>query len=273
MNIFLLLSLCLRILSVGVMIARLCFKRTCKGLSRKTQTLFLLVFLCQLVLFIIPRRMHSFESSLIFLCFNALVLGQFIVLITFSYYRRTFDPTKDIIRIESLVGFVVMVYLLQFIGLPYEVLLHSQAFIDGIAALPQVCTTAITEEGRDGFLFAYFLLLAAYKLCYIVSMWITYGPTNSESSLQMVSLSVFQLLTYIFFFIVLRTPYDQIVEEHIFEEIAENSAPKRINSKKGKGRKHKILDNSSGKNDAVNHDNVGGSMADIGCDGNNSVHL
>ncbi|KAL1116240.1 hypothetical protein AAG570_005735 [Ranatra chinensis] len=175
----------LRVLSVGLMISRLYREKGfCKGLSWKTQALFLIVFVCDAIISM-PRRKSDFiEDPFTPLYSATLLTGQLIVLTLFAcHYKVHSFPQKYEEK---------------------EVLLNFRVLLDCIAILPQVFMLSKIRGVQLGFFTCYFLLLVSYKLCLIVAMGLDNIYRGIEFSTQIVVLSFLQLFTYIMFFIIPR---------------------------------------------------------------------
>ncbi|KAL1116242.1 hypothetical protein AAG570_005737 [Ranatra chinensis] len=245
----------LRLLSVGLMISKLCRRKgSCKGLSWKTQALFLIVFICDAILSM-PRRMSDFiEDPFTPLCSATLLIGQLIVLTLFVRRANSNYAMKDDSRFTGHVA-------------TGHVLLNFRVPLDSIAMLPQLFMLSKIRGVQRGFFTSYFLLLVGYKLCLIVGMVLDYIYRGIEFSPQIVVLSLLQLFTYILFFIIPRRQGDSGEKFPVYEDLREDFIPYemedgKLDSKEDKesstcvndeGRVHNVFGCSGMSDDAMHH--------------------
>ncbi|CAD6568264.1 MAG: endoplasmic reticulum retention protein, partial [Cyphobasidiales sp. Tagirdzhanova-0007] len=186
MNIFRLLGDLSHLASILILIQKIHKSRSCRGISFKTQALYLVVFATRYIdLFTGPYySVYNTIMKLIFLASSA-----WIVYLMRGKYRPTQDPAIDTLKIEYLLGPCVVLglianyrlyadflhhlrqqHLIRLISTPLEISWAFSIYLEAIAILPQLFMLQRTGEA-EAITTHYLFALGLYRGLYIPN-WI-----------------------------------------------------------------------------------------------------
>jgi len=167
MNVFRLLGDLSHLASILILLRKIQTSRSCRGISFKTQALYVAVFVTRyLDLFF---RFISVYNSLMKLFF---IGSSCYILYLMRYrYRPTHDPSIDTFRVEYLVGpCVVLGLIFNYKFIPTEILWSFSIFLESVAILPQLFMLQRTGEAET-ITTHYLAALGVYRGLYIPN-WI-----------------------------------------------------------------------------------------------------
>jgi len=167
MNLFRLLGDLSHLASIFILLHKIQVTRSCRGISFKTQALYVAVFVARyLDLFF---RFVSLYNSIMKLFF---IGSSVYILYLMKYkYRPTHDPSIDTFKVEYLVGpcfIFALIFNYQFIV--SEILWSFSIWIEAVAILPQLFMLQRTGEAET-ITTHYLAALGAYRALYIPN-WI-----------------------------------------------------------------------------------------------------
>ncbi|KAL5521371.1 KDELR1 [Sanghuangporus baumii] len=168
MNIFRFLGDISHLASIGILLHKIQTSRSCRGISFKTQALYVVVF--------VTRYLDLFFGEYVSL-YNTLMKLFFIgsscyILYLMKFrFRPTNDPSIDTFRIEFLLGPSFLLSLLFNYKFSFiEVLWSFSIFLESVAILPQLFMLQRTGEAET-ITTHYVAALGAYRALYIPN-WI-----------------------------------------------------------------------------------------------------
>ncbi|KAL5483217.1 ERD2 [Sanghuangporus weigelae] len=168
MNIFRFLGDISHLASIGILLHKIQTSRSCRGISFKTQALYVVVF--------ITRYLDLFFGEYVSL-YNTIMKLFFIgsscyILYLMKFrFRPTNDPSIDTFRIEFLLGPSFLLSLLFNYKFSFvEVLWSFSIFLESVAILPQLFMLQRTGEAET-ITTHYVAALGAYRALYIPN-WI-----------------------------------------------------------------------------------------------------
>jgi len=167
MNLFRLLGDLSHLASILILIHKIQTSRSCRGISFKTQELYVAVFLTRyLDLFWNFVSLYNTAMKLFFIGSSC-----FIVFLMRVKFRPTNDPSIDTFRTEFIVGpafILALVFNYEFI--PSEILWSFSIFLESVAILPQLFLLQRTGEAET-ITTHYLAALGLYRALYIPN-WI-----------------------------------------------------------------------------------------------------
>jgi len=201
MNLFRLLGDLSHLASIFILLHKIQTTRSCRGISFKTQALYVGVFVAR-YLDIFTGEWVSFYNLVMKLFF---VGSSCYILYLMKYqYRPTNDPSIDIFKWEYLVGPCLLLglvfnYRFSFI----EVLWSFSIFLEAVAILPQLFMLQRTGEAET-ITTHYLAALGVYRAMYIPNWIYRYFTEGQIDPIAVVS-GVVQTALYLDFFYVYFT--------------------------------------------------------------------
>ncbi|KDQ56376.1 hypothetical protein JAAARDRAFT_70678 [Jaapia argillacea MUCL 33604] len=167
MNIFRLFGDLSHLASIFILIHKIYTTRSCRGISFKTQALYVAVFVTRyLDLLYSWVSLYNFAMKVFFIGSSCYIL--FLMKVK---YRPTNDPAIDTFRIEYLLGPCVLLGLIFNYGYTLtEILWSFSIFLESVAILPQLFMLQRTGEAET-ITTHYLAALGAYRALYIPN-WI-----------------------------------------------------------------------------------------------------
>jgi len=200
MNLFRLVGDLAHLASILILVHKIYTTRSCRGISFKTQVLYVTVFVARyLDLFF---RFVSVYNSLMKVFFIG--SSVYILYLMKFRFRPTFDPAIDTFRVEFLVGPCVLLGLIfNYKFNLTEVLWSFSIFLESVAILPQLFLLQRTGEAET-ITTHYLAALGAYRALYIPN-WIYRYFTEGVVDPIAVTAGIVQTGLYLDFFYVYFT--------------------------------------------------------------------
>jgi len=201
MNLFRLLGDLSHLASIFILLHKIQTTRSCRGISFKTQALYVGVFVAR-YLDIFAGEWVSFYNLIMKLFFVG--SSCYILYLMKFRYRPTNDPSIDIFKWEYLVGPCVLLglvfnYKFSFI----EILWSFSIFLEAVAILPQLFMLQRTGEAET-ITTHYLAALGVYRAMYIPNWIYRYFTEGQIDPIAVVS-GVVQTALYLDFFYVYFT--------------------------------------------------------------------
>ncbi|KAG8221260.1 legume-like lectin family-domain-containing protein, partial [Butyriboletus roseoflavus] len=167
MNIFRLLGDLAHLASIFILVHKIQTTRSCRGISFKTQALYVLVFLTRYIdLFFRWISLYNFFMKVFFIASSC-----YILYLMKSRFRPTHDPSIDTFKIEYLLGpclFLALIFNYNF-SLT-EIMWAFSIYLEAVAIFPQLFMLQRTGEAETITLH-YLAALGIYRTLYIPN-WI-----------------------------------------------------------------------------------------------------
>mmetsp|Transcript_32000 Transcript_32000/g.75397 ORF Transcript_32000/g.75397 Transcript_32000/m.75397 type:complete len:228 (+) Transcript_32000:199-882(+) len=210
MNIFRLAADMLHLISFIVLLFRMRTQRSCRGVSLKTQILFLVVFSCRyLDLFFSFISLYNTMMKIFFISATATTVYWML-----KKYEVSYDKDNDLLHGDgSFFGYGAPHGVLGFIILPclllaliwnegfeaFEILWAFSIYLEAVAILPQLFMLQKTKEG-EAFTLLYIFCVGSYRGLYLIN-WIYRYATEPHYWQPLVwTAGVVQTLLYADFF-------------------------------------------------------------------------
>eukprot|EP00931_Biecheleriopsis_adriatica_P074755 TRINITY_DN4875_c0_g2_i2.p1 TRINITY_DN4875_c0_g2~~TRINITY_DN4875_c0_g2_i2.p1 ORF type:complete len:345 (+),score=57.16 TRINITY_DN4875_c0_g2_i2:104-1036(+) len=166
-NIFRYIGDYLHLFGVFALIATLAKNRSCSGISRSTQILYLLVFVTRYL----DLLDHSQTAYLVFFKITYIVTSL-IVLTIFRKLDGTYERQKDTCSLAAiLVPCCIAPFLLAESYRPIEMLRSFSQFCEGFAMVPQYVFCYRDRTAKDVGVTFYVLSMGAYR-CFYAANWV-----------------------------------------------------------------------------------------------------
>ncbi|KAA1476482.1 ER lumen protein retaining receptor [Dentipellis sp. KUC8613] len=167
MNIFRLLGDLSHLASIFILLHKIQTTRSCRGISFKTQALYVAVFVTRyLDLLWSWVSLYNFVMKLFFIGSSVYIL----YLMKFKF-RPTNDPSIDTFRLEYLVGpSIILALIFNYSYSVTEILWSFSIFVEAVAILPQLFMLQRTGEAET-ITTHYLAALGAYRALYVPN-WI-----------------------------------------------------------------------------------------------------
>ncbi|EIM80756.1 ER lumen protein retaining receptor [Stereum hirsutum FP-91666 SS1] len=168
MNIFRLFGDLSHLASIFILLHKIQTTRSCRGISFKTQALYVAVFVTRYLDILWGEwvSLYNFLMKIFFIGSSCYIL----YLMKFKY-RPTNDPSIDTFRIEYLLGpSAVLALIFNYSFSPTEVLWSFSIFLESVAILPQLFMLQRTGEAET-ITTHYLAALGAYRGLYLPN-WI-----------------------------------------------------------------------------------------------------
>ncbi|KAF8331345.1 ER lumen protein retaining receptor [Cantharellus anzutake] len=183
MNIFRVLADLSHLASIGILIHKIINSRSCRGLSFKTQALYLVVFVTR-YLDLFSGEWVSFYNTLMKLFFIG--SSAYILYLMKVRFKPTSDPSIDTFRLEYIVGpslVLALIFNHQFSFT--EVLWTFSIYLESVAILPQLFILQRTGEAET-ITTHYLAALGAYRALYIPN-WVYRYMTEPRKNFEPIS--------------------------------------------------------------------------------------
>ncbi|KAL5504642.1 ERD2 [Sanghuangporus vaninii] len=168
MNIFRFLGDLSHLASIGILLHKIQTSRSCRGISFKTQALYVVVFITRYLDLFFGDYVSLYNSTM-----KLFFIGSscYILYLMKFRFRPTNDPSIDTFRIEFLLGPSFLLSLLFNYKFSFvEVLWSFSIFLESVAILPQLFMLQRTGEAET-ITTHYVAALGAYRALYIPN-WI-----------------------------------------------------------------------------------------------------
>ncbi|KAI0001046.1 ER lumen protein retaining receptor [Russula vinacea] len=199
MNIFRLVGDLSHLASIFILLHKIQTSRSCRGISFKTQALYVTVFVARyLDLFHTWVSVYNFTMKLFFICSSVYILYLMKV-----RFRPTNDPSIDTFRVEFLVGPAFILGLLfNYSYSITEVFWSFSIFLEAVAILPQLFIVQRTGEAET-ITTHYIAALGAYRGLYIPNWIYRYFAEDLVDPIS-ITAGLVQTGLYLDFFMVLQ---------------------------------------------------------------------
>ncbi|KZP10716.1 ER lumen protein retaining receptor [Athelia psychrophila] len=200
MNIFRFLGDASHLASIFILLHKIITTRSCRGLSFKTQAIYVTVFVAR-YLDIVYRwvSLYNFVMKIFFTASSVYIL----YLMRFKY-RPTHDPSIDTFRLEYLLGpSAVLALIFNYAFSPTEILWAFSIYLESVAILPQLFMLQRTGEAET-ITTHYLAALGVYRGLYIPN-WIYRYFTEGQIDPIAVTAGIVQTGLYLDFFYVYFT--------------------------------------------------------------------
>jgi len=200
MNLFRLLGDLAHLASIFILVHKITVTRSCRGISFKTQALYVAVFVAR-YLDLLYRwvSLYNFIMKIFFIGSSCYILH-----LMRHRFRPTHDPSIDTFRIEYLLGpCLVFSLLFNYKFSPTEILWSFSIFLESVAILPQLFMLQRTGEAET-ITTHYLAALGVYRALYIPN-WIYRYFTEGVIDPIAVTAGIVQTGLYIDFFYVYFT--------------------------------------------------------------------
>jgi len=204
MNIFRLLGDLAHLASIFILIHKIQTTRSCRGISFKTQELYVAVFLTRYLDLLWNYVSLYNEAMKVFF----IASSCYIVYLMRVKFRPTNDPSIDTFRTEFIVGpafLLGLVFNYEFI--PSEILWSFSIFLESVAILPQLFLLQRTGEAET-ITTHYLAALGAYRALYIPNWILRYWTEGNVDVIAvlagLVQTGLFADFFYVYFTKVLQ---------------------------------------------------------------------
>ncbi|KIJ51419.1 hypothetical protein M422DRAFT_74282 [Sphaerobolus stellatus SS14] len=201
MNLFRLLGDLSHLASIFIILHKIQTTRSCRGISFKTQALYVAVFLTR-YLDLLTGELLSWYNTIMKLFFIG--SSVYILYLMKRRYRPTNDPSIDTFRLEYLIGpcaLLALIFNYKFTFL--EVLWAFSIYLEAVAILPQLFMLQRTGEAET-ITTHYLAALGAYRALYIPN-WIYRYVTEGTVDPIAVMAGLVQTGLYLDFFYIYFT--------------------------------------------------------------------
>ncbi|KAF9047549.1 ER lumen protein retaining receptor-domain-containing protein [Panaeolus papilionaceus] len=200
MNLFRLLGDLSHLASIFILLHKIQTTRSCRGISFKTQALYVLVFVARyLDLFFRYVSVYNTVMKIFFISSSAYILYLMKI-----KYRPTNDPSIDTFKVEYLVGPCLILALLFNYSFSFtEILWSFSIWVEAVAILPQLFMLQRTGEAET-ITTHYLAALGVYRALYIPN-WIYRYFTEGLVDPIAVTAGIVQTGLYLDFFYVYFT--------------------------------------------------------------------
>ncbi|MEW5302918.1 MAG: hypothetical protein WDW36_005655 [Sanguina aurantia] len=198
MNIFRLSGDMTHLISIIILLLKINATRSCRGVSRKTQELYLLIFICRyLDLFTNFISLYNTVMKTVFLSSTFAIIY---LMRSHKVIKQTYDKEQDTFRTQFLIApCAVLALFLHSEFSVFEVLWTFSIYLEAVAILPQLVLLQRTQN-IDNLTGNYIFLLGSYRALYILN-WIYRFATEPNYRQWLVWISgIVQTVVYIDFF-------------------------------------------------------------------------
>ncbi|KAK7691845.1 hypothetical protein QCA50_005249 [Cerrena zonata] len=200
MNLFRLFGDLSHLASIFILLHKIQTTRSCRGISFKTQALYVTVFVTRyLDLFYDYVSLYNTVMKIFFIASSVYILYLMKI-----QYRPTHDPSIDTFRIEYLLGPCVLLGLIFNYKFSFsEILWSFSIFLESLAILPQLFMLQRTGEAET-ITTHYLAALGAYRALYIPNWIYRYFTEGSVDPIAVIA-GIVQTGLYLDFFYVYFT--------------------------------------------------------------------
>jgi len=201
MNIFRLLGDLSHLASIFILLHKIQTSRSCRGISFKTQALYVTVFVARYI-DLFAGIWVSWYNSVMKLFFIG--SSVYILYLMRVKYRPTHDPSIDTFKVEYLVGPCLILGLVFNYGFSFlEVLWSFSIFLESVAIFPQLFMLQRTGEA-EAITTHYMAALGLYRALYIPNWIYRYFKEDQADPIAIVA-GIVQTGLYLDFFYVYFT--------------------------------------------------------------------
>lgn len=177
MNIFSFTGDLLHLASIFILLIKIYSTKNCRGISLKTQVLYLTVFVCRyLDLFWNFHSMYNWLMKIIFISSSAAIVYLMTVA---SPYKQTYDKSADNVNVLFIVGpCAVLALLLNDYSVQNYIIEYIWCFsilLEAVAIIPQLVVVHNFAKQTNGFVenltSHYVFTLGGYRAMYLIN-WI-----------------------------------------------------------------------------------------------------
>ncbi|KZT59178.1 ER lumen protein retaining receptor [Calocera cornea HHB12733] len=196
MNFFRLLGDLSHLASIFILLHKIQTTRSCRGISFKTQVLYVVVFVTR-YLDLLTFQFHSIYNTVMKLFFIGSSI--YILYLMRVRFRPTNDPSIDTFRIEYLVGPCAVLSLIFNYGYTWlEIPWSFSIFLESVAILPQLFMLQRTGEAET-ITTHYIAALGAYRALYIPNWIFRYFTEDNGVDAIAVVAGIVQTALYVDF--------------------------------------------------------------------------
>lgn len=200
-NVFRLLGDLLHVASIFMLLLKMATSRSCSGISRRTQELYMLVFATRYMDLLVT---HPFRSGLMFYNTVMKILflssSAYIIYLIRVKYKHTYDHVHDTFRYEfAIVGAAVAALIFHLKMTVLELLWAFSVFLESVAILPQLVLLQKTGE-VENITAHYIICLGGYRALYICNWVWRYFNEHRENQWLAWSCGMLQTALYADFF-------------------------------------------------------------------------
>ncbi|KAJ1306071.1 hypothetical protein OPQ81_010783 [Rhizoctonia solani] len=200
MNIFRLLGDMSHLASILILLHKIQTTRSSRGISFKTQALYVVVFLTRYI--DLPYNYVSLYNTFMKIFFIA--SSVYILYLMKSKYRTTNDPSIDTFKLEYLVGPSAVLALIFNYGFNFtEILWAFSIYLEAVAIFPQLFMLQRTGEAET-ITTHYIAALGAYRALYVPNWIYRYWTEGTVDPIAVIA-GLVQTGLYIDFFYVYFT--------------------------------------------------------------------
>lgn len=205
MNIFRLLGDLSHLASIFILLQKMQKSRSCRGISFKTQLIYLIVFLTRYVDLLTGPFISLYNTLMkIFFIGSA---GYVVYLMKFKF-KPTQDPGLDTLRLEYLLGpCAVLALIFNYRFSPSELLWAFSIYLEAVGILPQLFMLQRTGEAET-ITTHYLFALGAYRALYVPNWIYRYFTEDTVDPIAicagLVQTALFSDFFYIYFTRVMR---------------------------------------------------------------------
>jgi len=203
MNIFTFLGDILHLFSILILLLKIYTTKSCKGISLKTQALYMLVFLCRYVdLFWNFESMYNWVMKVIFISTSSAIVY---LMTLHEPIRDTYDRKQDSLFLPFLLAPTAALSLLTTASYhPAELLWTFSIWLEAVAIVPQLFVVHAMAKEQNGFVDAltsdYVFTLGGYRAMYLVNWVYRYFTESGYSNWISWIAGVVQTVIYCDFF-------------------------------------------------------------------------
>ncbi|KAL8365144.1 hypothetical protein RB595_004114 [Gaeumannomyces hyphopodioides] len=196
LNLFRVLGDFSHLASILILLHKMTQLNSCAGISFKSQTLYLIVYVSRYLDLFITKSIYNVIFKILFISAQ----GYIIYLMT-NAYKPTNDPNVDTFRVRYLLGgAAVMAIVFPYYWTFREMLWAFSIWLESVAILPQLFMLQRTGEAET-ITTHYLFALGAYRALYIPN-WIWRYFTEPEHSVDYIAIiaGIIQTVLYSDFF-------------------------------------------------------------------------
>ncbi|EJT71535.1 hypothetical protein GGTG_10792 [Gaeumannomyces tritici R3-111a-1] len=196
LNLFRVLGDFSHLASILILLHKMTQLNSCAGISFKSQTLYLIVYVSRYLDLFITKSIYNVIFKILFISAQ----GYIIYLMT-NAYKPTNDPNVDTFRVRYLLGgAAVMAIVFPYYWTIREMLWAFSIWLESVAILPQLFMLQRTGEAET-ITTHYLFALGAYRALYIPN-WIWRYFTEPEHSVDYIAIiaGIIQTVLYSDFF-------------------------------------------------------------------------
>jgi len=205
MNIFRMLADLSHLASIGILIQKIHTSRSCRGISFKTQALYVVVFVTRyLDLFVLGEWVSLYNTVMKLFFIGS---STYILYLMKVRFKPTNDPSIDTFRIEYVLGPSAFLALIFNHGFTFvEILWSFSIYLEAVAILPQLFILQRTGEAET-ITTHYLAALGAYRALYIPNWIWRYATETTGHGYDPISFvsGVVQTALYVDFFYIYFT--------------------------------------------------------------------